>query len=267
MSVEINNALPTSLLRTCVDHASSQFKPCLLYEPVTFDPKQYNQLFDEELQKVIARTSDPAHHQALERMTGFNWIGYIAASIRHAGFHDQREVQEKTHDIAVKLLMGTLFKGFDQHTSGPLDLRFKRSVSNAIKNLVEKEKNRKHYIPTVPIDQQCEPSGMMGDDGGEKIIRDFRRLVRRRLGQLGVAVLDVRLHGGETKSLVGSPTLGGPGRWSIKRAVQEIKALAREYAVSIRDSEMLRRIERAIAGEKETVAKRRTAMAKQAMVA
>ncbi len=267
MSVEINNAAPTSLSRTCVDHAISQVKPCLLYEPITFDPKQYNQLFDEELQKVIARTSDPAHRQALESMRGFGWMGYIAASVRHAGFHDQREIQEKSHDVGVKLLMGTLFKGFDQHTSGPLDLRYKRSVSNAIKNLVEKEKNRRHYLPTVPIDQQCEPSGMMSDDGGEKIIRDFRRLVRRRLGQLGVAVLDVRLHGGETKSLVGSSTLGGPGRWSIKRAVQQIKELAQDYAVSLGDSTLLRSIAKAMARERDTVAKRRTAMAKQAMVA
>ena len=267
MSAEINNAAQTSLSRTCVDNAISQVKPCLLYEPITFDPKQYNQLFDEELQKVIARTSDPAHRQALDRMHGFNWIGYIAASVRHAGFHDQREVQEKTHDIAVKLLMGTLFKGFDQHTSGPLDLRFKRSVSNAIKNLVEKEKNRKHYLPTVPIDQEAEPASMTPEDSGERVIQGFRRLVRRRLGQLGVAVLDVRLHGGETKSLVGSPTLGGPGRWSIKRAVQQIKELAQDYAVSLGDSTLLRSIAKAMARERDTVAKRRTAMAKQAMVA
>ena len=30
---------------------------------VTFDPKAYDRLFDEELEKVIARTSDPAHRQ------------------------------------------------------------------------------------------------------------------------------------------------------------------------------------------------------------
>jgi hypothetical protein len=76
-----------------------------------------------------------------------------------------------------------------------------------------------------------------------------------------VAVFDVRMAGGETKSLVGLPSLGGPGRWVIKRAVQEVKALAREYAISLGDSELLRRIEKAMASEEETVAKRRTASA------
>jgi hypothetical protein len=139
-----------------------------------------------------------------------------------------------------------------------MDLRFKNSVSNAIKNLVEKEKNRRHYLPTVPIDQ-FEPSGIMGgNDGGEKVIQDFRRLVRRRLGDIGVAVLNARLAGEETKGLVGRPSLGSPGRWTVKRVVQQIKELAREYAASLVDPAFLRDIERAMGREEETVAKRRT---------
>ena len=92
------------------------------------------------------------------------------------------------------------------------------------------------------------------------------RLVKKRLGELGVAVLDVRLGGDETKSLVGSPSLGSPGKWTVKRVVWQVKQLAREYAASLGDSEMLRRIEKAMASEEETVAKRRaTTMAKQAV--
>ncbi len=102
----------------------------------TFNPTQYDRLFDAELAQVIARTSDPAHRQALERMRGFNWLAYIAASVRAAGFRDQREVQERTHDVVVKLLTSKLFHGFDQRTSGPMDLRFKASVGNAIRNVV-----------------------------------------------------------------------------------------------------------------------------------
>jgi hypothetical protein len=82
--------------------------------------------------------------------------------------------------------------------------------------MVEKVRNRRRLLPTVPIDQ-AEPGGMTS--GGEKVIKDFRRLVQRRLGGLGVAVLNLRLAGGETKSLVGSPALGGPGRWGIKKTV------------------------------------------------
>ena len=224
----------------------------------TFDPKQYNQLFDQELEKVIARTTDPAHHQALEGMQGFNWMSYIAASVRNSGFRDQREVQERSHDIAVKLLVGGLFRDYDETRHGPMDLRFKRSVGNAIRNIVEKEKNRRHYLPTMPLDQAAEPSSMTNDDGGsEKIIQGFRNLVRKRLGGLGVAVLQVRLDGGETKSLVGCKELGSPGKWKIKQVVQQVKELLGQFAAAIGDSELLRRVARAMAAESETIEKRR----------
>ena len=215
----------------------SQLRLCPLGETYfTFDPAEYNELFDKELQKVIARTSNAKHRRALESMRGFNWMAYIAGSVRNSGFRDYRDGQERIHEIAVKLLMGALFTGFDEKVSGPMDLRFKRSVGNAIRNMVEKDRNRRRLLPTVPIDQECEPGRAAGnDDGGERVINDFRRLVRRRLGEIGVAVLNLRLAGGETKSLVGRPTLGSPGRWGIKRAVQEIKQLAREYAERLGD--------------------------------
>ena len=180
----------------------------------------------------------PPTANPLRGCAGFGWISYIGASVRNAGCRDYREGQEAIHDVVVKLLTGKLFRGFDERTSGPMDLRFKRSVGNAIRNLTEKERNRKHYIPTVPIQQTFAPGGVTDDDlparsshdDGEKVIRDFRQLVHRRLGALGVAVLDVRLAGEETKGLVGSPDLGSPGRWIVKRAVQQVKQLAREYA-------------------------------------
>jgi len=235
----------------------------------TFDPQQYNRLFDEELERVIARTSDPAHRQILERMRGFGWMSYIAASVRNAGFRDYREGQERIHEVVVKLLTGKLFRGFDEHISGPMDLRFKQSVANAIKNLVEKDRNRKRLLPTIPIGQEFEPGGVTADDlparsiptDDEEAIENFRRLVRRRLGAIGVAVLDVRLAGGETKSLVGLASLGSPGRDTIKRRVQGIKQLAREYAMSLGDSELLRRGEKAMADESGTVGKRRATTA------
>jgi hypothetical protein len=228
---------------------------------ITFDPQAYDRLFDEELEKVIARTSDPKHRQALERMRSFDWMAYVAAAVRHAGFRDYREVQERAHDIAVKLLTGKLFQGFDELVSGPMDFRFKRAVTNAIRNMVEKERNRRRLLPTVAAPDDLPARSGMGEDDGEKVIRDFRRLVKRRLGDIGVAVLDLRLAGGETKSLVGSPTLGSPGKWIVKRVVCQIKMLAREFAISSGDSELLRRIEKAMADEEKTVEKRRTATA------
>ena len=93
-------------------------------------------------------------------MRGFNWVGYIAKCLRNCGYRDQREVQERTHDIVVKLITGGLFRDYDEQQHGPLDLRFKRSVANAIKNMVEKERNRRRLLPTVPIGQEFEPGGI-----------------------------------------------------------------------------------------------------------
>ena len=216
----------------------------------TFDARAYDRLFDDELEKVIARVRDPAHRQVLERLRGFDWLAYISSWVRHAGYRDHREVQERTHDIVVKLLTGTLFRGYDPRRHGPMELRFSCAVGNAIRNIVERERTRKRLLPMTSIAQEFVPGSVTADDlpapsardDDSKVIEDFRELVRRRLGGLGLAVLDVRLEGGETKSLVGCPSLGSPGKWTIKKVVAGIKRLAREYALMVGDPEMLRRI-------------------------
>ena len=236
----------------------------------SFNPAQYNALFDSELEKVVARVRDP---EALEHLRGFGWIVYVSSWVRHAGYRDQREVQEKTHDIVTKLLLGTLFRGYDPRIHGPMELRFRCAVANAVRNMIQKEKTRRRYLPTVPIAQEFTPGSVTADDlpaksardDDSKVVEDFRELVRRRLGDLAVAVLDVRLEGGETKSLVGCPSLGSPGKWTVKKVVAGIKVLAREFFRG--DPELLRRVERAMAGESETVGKRRAAMAARAHVA
>jgi hypothetical protein len=236
----------------------------------SFDPAAYNRLFEDELAKLVGRVSAPDHRAAIERMRGFNWVSYISASLRRAGFNDQREIQERTHDLVTKLLLGTLFTGFDERVSGPFDLRWRRSVGNGIKNIVELQRNRRRLIPTIPIAQRFAPAAVTADDlpapasvaqDDDKLIQDFRQLVWSRLGQLGLAILDARLAGEETKSLVGRPDLGSPGTSVIKRIVGEVKQLARQFASELGDPAFLRDIERAMGREEQTVAKRRAAMA------
>jgi hypothetical protein len=155
----------------------------------SFDPRAYNALFDSELEKVIARVKEP---QALERLRGFDWLSYIAASVWHAGFLDKRERDEKSHDIAVKLLMGQLFRGYDPRIHGPMELRFKASVANGIRNMTQKERNRRRNVPTVPIRKEFTPGSVTPDDlpakpardDDSKVIEGFRELVLRRLGGL-----------------------------------------------------------------------------------
>jgi hypothetical protein len=236
----------------------------------SFNPAQYNQLFDDQLTSLMSRVSVPSHRTAMDKMQGFNWTAYIAACLRHAGFRDQREIQEYSHDIVVKLLLGTLFRGFDDRTSGPIDLRFKRAVANAVKNAVEKRQNRRRLLPTVAIGQEFEPGSVTAADlparpsavpDDDKTIQDFRRLVQDRLGQLAIAVLDARLQNQETKGLVGRADLGYPGAYTIKMAVQQIKVLAWQYASGLGNPAFFRDLGRAMDREQATATRRRATMA------
>jgi hypothetical protein len=248
----------------------------MLFVEHDLNPAEYDALFDKELERLLPRISDPTERNRLRGMLGQQWTNYIAAALRNAGFREQGSLQEKIHDVAVKLLVtpGGLFRDYDGSRHGPFDLRWKRSVANAVKNVAEKERNRRRLIPTVPIGQDFQPGGVRADDlpdrtsagrqDDERLIDDFRQLVRSRCGELGIGVLDARLAGQETKSLVGRADLGSPGRFVIKAAVQRIKSLAREYAERRGNPAFLRDIERAMEREEETVQKRlRTTAARQ----
>ena len=58
------------------------------------------------------------------------------------------------------------------------------------------------------------------------------------------------------KSLVGLPKLRRPGRWAVKRTVQEIKTLAHDFAQASDDPDFLWRVERFMDAESATVARR-----------
>lgn len=76
----------------------------------TFDAGQYNQVFRDELEKVIQRTSDPVQRKSLERLHDFDWVSYIAGAIRRI-YRDYRQGQEAISDVVSKLLMGKLSEG------------------------------------------------------------------------------------------------------------------------------------------------------------
>jgi len=249
------------------------FRLWRLFVEHDLNPAEYDALFDRELEMLLPRISNPTERNRLQGMLGNGWANYIGAALRNAGFRDQGRIQEGIHDITVKLLVspGGLFRNYDEARHGPFDLRFKRSTANAIKNIAEKERNRRRFIPTVPITpigQEFRPgcatdvpdfrSSGQEDD---KLIQDFRRLVRNRLGELAIAVLDARLNGQETKTLAERPDLGSPGTYAIKKMVQSIKSLAQEFATAIGDPAFLRDVERAMDREGATVEKRRAAMA------
>ncbi len=231
------------------------------------DVAEYNRLFDEELDDLAKRLQSPRHLEAVERMRGFNWVGYIAQSLRRRGYRDPRERAEMTHDLVAKLLSSTLFRGFDEKISGPIDARFRTAVANAILNLTKKERTRRRYLPSIrlgtdsdfgaiPAESLPAPSPPQGDP---TVIRRFRRLVKERLGDLGILVLDARLAGQQIQDLIGRPELGMPGRARIQRYVRLIKSLAAEFAQETGDEAFARQVQRAMAREERTIAKRHAA--------
>ena len=230
-----------------------------------FDPAAYNDLFNKEVDAVLPTLRNTDSHNRLASLRS-GWTNYIAACLRNAGFRDQGQLQELIHDIVVKLLVspGGLFRGYEESRHGPLDLRFKRSVANAVKNVVEKEKNRRRYLPSIPIGNDFVPGGVTADDlpapskpnHDPRLIDRFKAMLQSRLGDLAVAIFDARLEGHETKSLVGRPELGSPGRWVVKQVVQQIKALAHDYAQTLDDPDFLWRVERLMDREAATIARR-----------
>ncbi len=223
-----------------------------------FNPAAYDDLFNRELDAVLPMVRNPDDRKRLSAMRD-GWTNYIAACLRNAGFRQQGDLEERIHDIVVKLLVspGGLFRGYDESRHGPLDLRFKRSVANAVKNVVEKEKNRRRLLPPAPLHTDFIPARPEHDHDAT-IIDRFRNLLQTRLGDLAVAIFDARLENRQTKDLVGLPELDRPSRWVIKRTVHEIKTAAVGYAKRLDDPDFLRHVERLLDAEAATVARRIT---------
>ena len=234
------------------------------------DRNAYNGLFDEELNKLLPALTHRTQRQHLELMHGFNWTGYIAAAVRRAGITSPEEVDERVHEIVVRLLVspGGLFRDYEERRHGPFDLRFRRAVGNAVRNLVEKERNRRRYIPSVAIRHDFVPGGVTVDDLAARAIPNqdataidgFRELVLRRLGEMALRVLDARLEGLEMRSLPGLSS------YTVKVIVQSIKKLAKDYAEAVGDFAFLREVERLMASEAATVQRRRDAMQQKVKV-
>jgi len=178
------------------------------------DATAYDDLFNRELApcgRCPHRRGPPAVSILAERLDQLH-----RRCLRNAGFREQGDLEERIHDVIVKLLVspGGLFRRYDAQRHGPLDLRFKRSVSNAVKNIVEREKNRRRLLPAVSLDADHVPARHQQQDD-DTIIDKFRNLLQTRLGDLAVAIFNARLEGRQTKDLVGIPEFDRQvGMWS-----------------------------------------------------
>jgi hypothetical protein len=246
-------------------HRSVETLLRLLESADYFNPQQYNSAFIEGLNELLGRIQDPVAREQIVAMREFDFGSYISRSLQRSGFRGD-DLQENVHDVVVRLLLkpGKLFLGWNPKQHGSLDRRFRAAVWNRIRNISEKERNRRKWTTsTDPTTMSAMYAGR--EPHSSSLVDQFRRVVGERLGILGVFILDWRLGGRETKELVGMPELGSPSVYRIKREVQQLKQLAHDFAVKHGDPDFLRSIERGIEGEAKTVKKRQqTVLARQA---
>jgi hypothetical protein len=218
-----------------------------------FPKGEFNALFRQQFARRVAQVGTEEAQEQLSQLNDFDWIGYIARSLRSAGFKDA-DIDPNAHDIVVKLLVqGALFPGWDGRS--PLIARFKVATKNAIVNQVQKRQTRRRRIPAISIGQEAgmaSPDEIAGPQptGGDGMIEAFRQFLRRQHGEAVLQVFDHRLAGNEVRELIGA----GMTSYAVKEAVKQIKAAARLHFSG--DPELTSMIDRAFRSEAETMARR-----------
>jgi hypothetical protein len=220
----------------------------LLEVSTEFPRSQINDLFRKQLERLRHQVP-PDLRRELEKAKTFDIVSYISKSLENAGFQ-HADIDPLTQDIIVRLLIqpGNLIRGWQGQPFMP---RVKVSIRNAVLNLVEKrQRGRRWFAPVSPED--VDSSLHAAPDSDDETIERFRKEVEDELGKLALAVLDARLDGVDVKSLVGMPELFTPSGYAVKKAVQQVKALAATFG----DENFQRMVARAMADEQETLARR-----------
>ena len=75
----------------------------------------YDHLFNQELDALLPRLREPVERERMASLRERGWTNYIAACLRNAGFREQGDLEERIHDIVVKLLVspGEPFRDYD----------------------------------------------------------------------------------------------------------------------------------------------------------
>lgn len=233
-----------------------------------FPKEQVNKLFakefDEAYQRVLGASmsmrqtgygaavslSTPVtHFVTWDTFRDYDWVGYLSTAVRRSGI-PPHDVDSTVANIVVYLLVqpGKLFSGWNGST--PLEARWKLSVRNAVINARARRKYEQgHSHGSMSDPYVVEPSVVPG--GPDEVTQRFKEHVRSKLGERAAMLLQHLLDGGEVKELVKDRTL------TSYRAKELVKRLKTELAVFAADDPgFTRRINRVLAKEKETLAKR-----------
>jgi hypothetical protein len=209
-----------------------------------FPTRGYQEIIAREVQRLREKTDDPVALSHLDEFERLDVVAYLDSALRRAGFHES-ERDALVHDICVKLLMGSFFRGW---TGQSLVARFKVAVRNAINSLQSRAAKRRRRQADLPDDLAAAPRA----DG--EIVSDFRNFLLRRFGDAVVRVLDNRIEdGGDTKDLVGTAP-GLESAYKVKRAVSQLKDAIRMFAAG--DPELSRRLDGLFAQQQMTFDRR-----------
>jgi hypothetical protein len=228
----------------------------LVLESGRFDHDGFNDVFRRQLADRLPRVSDARRRAGLEAIRAFDFVAYILAALRNAGFGDQREREEAAHDVIVQLLVspGQLFAGYGD-TSGPMEARFRISVQNGIRNLLRGQRRRQRSSRAVSIGHGVEelpahaiPARRHDDDPNDETLTAFRAFLADELGEDAVTLLDRRLDGVSLRQLVGDPAFSRSSAWALRRLMATVRDAALEFARRQGDDEFLAAIERLTVG-------------------
>ncbi len=221
----------------------------LVLESGRFDRGGFNDLFRRQLAGLLTRVTDADRRASLEWMDGFDFVGYILASLRNAGLAAQGEREEAAHDVVVYLLVrpGQLFAGYDAATNGPMEGRFRVAVQNAVRNVIRTRRRRERDRP-IGSGQDAEiiagvvPSRLY-HDADDEVLEAFRAFLQREVGEDAVRLLDRRLEGLSLRQLAGDQGVG-VNAWAVRRLVRRVREAALEFARQQHDDEFVRAVER-----------------------
>lgn len=212
-----------------------------------FPRSAMNALFQNEIRKVLPSVGEGIQRDDLIALLDYDFVGYIDASLRNAGF-DEAERDPLVHDLVVKLLIspGGLVSRWKMDNL--LSHRFKRSIKNAVITLSQKQARRRKRMRELPDDQVAREQPRDQDE----LVRDFREWLRLRHGEPAVRVFNARLEDRDIKDLIGRE--GIPTAYALKRIVSQIKAAAVLWAGT--DPAFQERIRWMMDAESKTLAKR-----------
>jgi hypothetical protein len=223
----------------------------LVLESGRFDHDGFNDVFRRQLAELLPTVADGGRRASLEAMQDTDFVGYILAALRNAGFADQQEREQAAHDVVVYLIVspGQLFAGYGD-SSGTMEARFRIAVQNAVRNMNLSRRRREPLARAVRIGDgagelpvHAIPDRRHDDHDGE-VMTAFRDYLADELGEVAVTLLDRRLDGVSLRQLVRDPAFTNSPAWELRRLLRSVRDAALAFARRHGDDEFLAAIER-----------------------